>query len=570
LRAGTGRAKLRAGAYTAVVRAGRRDASAKLASVRPALAAAEPAAPAPKKQAKEPRQGIHFWMRRVLAECRHVQRSVATSAGSPVVDEDAVHSLRVALRRCRTMAEAMRALDPHPAWRRMRKAARRLFQRLGELRDTQVLSGWVRRLEPHGDPVALTLLGILSERERLARQSALRALERFDRREWKRLRAMLASRARRVPPDSLAFELLALERWQSAVALHRTALRSRTPASYHRLRIGLKKFRYVVENYLPARHAGWGADLKQLQDVLGEAHDLDVLWLTLPETGDVFDDTARARWHSAVQKEMEARLAAYREKTIGESSLWNAWRAALPQGTRLERAAEARLAAWAGFLGADLRHGRRVARLTIQLYDGLRAAEISPGLPDASARRILRAAALLHDVGRTEGDRAHHKSSYRLIRALEPPPGWSVSEMELAAQVARYHRGAEPRLTHKAFAALSTVEQEAVRWLAGVVRLANALDARPESRAGAQSGSAVGAHAGSIGRLEVNSTPDGIVIYLKPSAPRSARGRGAPLSPQNGGATLTPPEELLVERKRLLESTLGRPVYVRPAQEFAS
>ena len=59
--------------------------------------------------------------------------------------------------------------------------------------------------------------------------------------------------------------------------LHRQALRNRTQVGYHQLRIGIKRFRYMCENFLPQRHAKWAKDLRELQDALGEVHDFDVL-----------------------------------------------------------------------------------------------------------------------------------------------------------------------------------------------------------------------------------------------------------------------------------------------------
>ena len=83
--------------------------------------------------------------------------------------------------------------------------------------------------------------------------------------------------SRLVPPDRLAAECLALERLEAAKELHVRALRSEKPEAWHELRIGVKRFRYTVESLLPARYEEWGEDLKRVQDLLGEVHDLDVL-----------------------------------------------------------------------------------------------------------------------------------------------------------------------------------------------------------------------------------------------------------------------------------------------------
>ena len=85
------------------------------------------------------RRDLAFWMDQVLKELDSVR-------SSPKMD--AVHDLRVAIRRCRSVAAAMEEIDPDPAWPAMRKVARKLFHALGALRDAQVMNEWVKKLGP--------------------------------------------------------------------------------------------------------------------------------------------------------------------------------------------------------------------------------------------------------------------------------------------------------------------------------------------------------------------------------------------------------------------------------------
>ena len=87
------------------------------------------------KRAAASNVGLGYWMRRVLAECDRAGRAF---------QPDPVHDLRVALRRCRSLADGLMQLDPGRDWRAMRKSGRRLFRRLGRLRDSDPFEG-------HGD-----------------------------------------------------------------------------------------------------------------------------------------------------------------------------------------------------------------------------------------------------------------------------------------------------------------------------------------------------------------------------------------------------------------------------------
>ena len=473
--------------------------------------------------AKQKREGLRYWMRRTLSEAHLATRELAP---------EAVHDLRVALRRCRSLAAGLSEVDSDPAWGDMRRSSRKLFRRLGALRDLQVLQEWVGRLAEDGDPVRQALTESLAAREPELKQQAAHALGSFDRRKWMAWSSALDQRARRLTPDGLVAQHLALQRWEEARALHRRALRSRTARSWHALRIGLKRFRYTVENFLPQRHAEWGPDLKRVQDQLGEVHDLDVLLQTLPDAGPTLDEAAAARWREAIERQRTERLDAYRAAMGGRGSLWSAWRGALPSGERLEAAALAKLTVWASALDPDTAHARQVARLALEILDGLVVAGFNGALSHPRARTMLHAAGLLHNVGRAETTKGHHKAAYRLISCLDPPLGWTRDEIERVAILARYHCGAEPRAKHQAYSALPAEGQVLVRTLAGVLRVADALDE---------------AHDGSVRRLEVRNGGDYLLL----------RAAGWEETEQHAA--------ILGGRKHLLESAIEKPIIVRSA-----
>ena len=513
--------------------------------------------PSLKTASPKPKLGLRAWMERVLVECDRAATGF---------DINAVHDLRVALRRCRSLADGLMAIDPDSSWKEMKKAGRKLFQALGELRDMQVMAEWIEKLggasdsaaagdaptlaqrtrkdgaptgDPKsGDPVASKLLHHVHTREATCKQHAFKDLHQFDRKQWRQWSRSLPQRAARVRPGSVVYLHLALEKWTAAYDLHKHALRTRSQISWHELRIGIKRFRYTVENFLPRQHALWGDDLKELQDLLGEVHDLDVLWATAVEIMAFPDMESQSRWREKLNVERTKRIERYREKMVGRQSLWRVWRAELPSGPQLRGAAISRLRVWAGYLDPDFSHSQRVAQLALLLYDGLKNAGLLT--PDAGAlnlgydsRAVLQAAALMHDVGKAKGEANHQKDSYRMIRGVARPLGWSARELELAAVVARYHRGALPRLGGKTMQVLALPDRPLAMELAGVLRLANALDMRH------------GREHESAPRLEV-SLQDGCVLVR--AAGYSALDRSA---------------EGIAAARHLLETLLRRPVLVR-------
>ena len=468
-----------------------------------------------------PKHGLAFWMERVLEECRHAAVDFAA---------DPVHDLRVALRRCRSMADGLMTIDSEPSWKQMKKSGRHLFRSLGELRDLQVMEEWARKLVPD-DPFTDQLLQFLGGRETQLKHQAALALQQFDDKQWRKWSQSLPRRASRLRSGSLVFKHLALERWTEAHRLHQRALKNRSQVAFHSLRIGIKRFRYIVENFLPEQHEAWIDDLKELQDLLGEVHDLDVLWATAVRLNSFTDSGSRSRWHARIVEEREVKIRSYRDKMTGKGSLWPVWRSQLPSGKQAQAAALARMKLWASFLDPDFKHSTRVARLALQLYDGLpltRGSDIGLGARDE--REVLQLAALLHDVGLSKKEKGHHKVSLRMIQRLTPPLGWSAEKLGLAGVVARYHRGALPRASQKSLAGLTSQQRRTAVKLAGILRLANAFDADRTGR---------------IQRLDVHHKNGFLLI--------AAEG----YSPQDRMA------EAIAAARHLLETVERRPVMVK-------
>jgi hypothetical protein len=373
------------------------------------------------------------------------------------------------------MADGFLSVDPDPAWKRMKRLAKPLFASLGELRDTQVMMEWVAKLAGPGDPVAASLMAQLTAKEAEQKTAAQEFLLAFDRKRWASLNTHLARRTGLIPPEGPVFQHVALERWTDARELHRHALKNRSAVAYHQLRIGIKRFRYTVENFLPERHSKWSRDLRDLQDALGEVHDLDVLRARLRAHAELQPED-RLRWQKRIAQEREQRLNLYRQKMVGRQSLWNVWRAELPAGAALEQAGMEKLRAWASLLDPDNAHSALVEKLAHKLHDGILQCGILRVL--GSSRRLLEAAAILHEIGRDgdPGAGGHQKRGYRMVLKLKPPLGWTEEDMRSVAALVRHHRGALPHAGDSSFVGLTVKRRREVMALLGILRLANAFD----------------------------------------------------------------------------------------------
>jgi exopolyphosphatase/guanosine-5'-triphosphate,3'-diphosphate pyrophosphatase len=166
----------------------------------------------------------------------------------------------------------------------------------------------------------------------------------------------------------------------------------------------------------------------------------------------------------------------------------------------------------------DPAHVRHVADLALELFDTTAPLH---DLGDDS-REVLEAGALLCNVGLFVSHSGHHKHSYYVIRNSEHLAGFTDREVELIAQVARYHRKSAPTKRHDAFAALAADDQRRVEVLSGLLRVAVGLDRN---------------HAGRVAGVRSTIRPEAVEVEVVPRSGEtpelelfSARQRTGPLA----------------------------------------
>ena len=123
----------------------------------------------------------------------------------------------------------------------------------------------------------------------------------------------------------------------------------------------------------------------------------------------------------------------------------------------------------------DLTYSDRVANFALSLFDQLQSILHHWQTPE---RELLWAAAVLHNSGHFISHSAHHKHSYYLIRNGNLL-GYTETEIEVIANLARYHRKSGPKNRHENYRNLvSKTLRQVVDELSPILRLAVALDRR--------------------------------------------------------------------------------------------
>ena len=119
----------------------------------------------------------------------------------------------------------------------------------------------------------------------------------------------------------------------------------------------------------------------------------------------------------------------------------------------------------------DGKHAEQTRSIAVKIFDFL-SGRYSLSEND---EECLEAACLLHDIGYFISHSQHHKHSYYIIRNSELL-GFNENEIELIANISRYHRKSHPKIKHENFNKLDIETQDKIRKLSGILRIADTLD----------------------------------------------------------------------------------------------
>jgi CHAD domain-containing protein len=284
----------------------------------------------PAESTKSPPEALKRFLKRVLREQKLVQESFAP---------EPIHDLRVALRRCRSLAEGLSTLDDSREWKRLQRCAKDLQDELADLRDVYVWKQHVRRLHLLQEPAGQTIEEALGQDDRKAHRRAKRAMKKFSRKAWKKWRRRLPKRTAELDLQPQVFAQLALRRLQEVGVREHRWQESGSESAAHRTRIAVKQFRYTVQSFLPAQYSAWEKNLRRIQDALGDLHDLDLLqdWLRKVAKRASLDHAAVQLWIKRIAEARRDCLERYRrgvtlkrKRGPADSSnvavVWDRWR----------------------------------------------------------------------------------------------------------------------------------------------------------------------------------------------------------------------------------------------------
>ncbi|HEX4628761.1 MAG TPA: CHAD domain-containing protein [Gemmatimonadales bacterium] len=256
----------------------------------------------------------------------------ATGRLSDPDDAEALHDFRVALRRLRTLLRSFRDEVGDLVTKKLQRRLRDVARSTGPGRDAEVQLAWIEahksELGKSPRPGVPWLVARLEGRRDRAyagiRQDGPPEFQQMERRIRRALTRALADATPGRPAFAAATGRLVRAHVTELEQELDTARSTRDEAAIHRARIAVKRLRYLLEPLQGegATEASIVDRLKQLQDLLGELHDLHVLAAELGDaTADAAAERARRLHDAAVHGTPRARTGKPARPTPGSAGL---------------------------------------------------------------------------------------------------------------------------------------------------------------------------------------------------------------------------------------------------------
>ncbi|MGH7412066.1 MAG: CHAD domain-containing protein, partial [Candidatus Methylomirabilis sp.] len=213
------------------------------------------------------------------------------------VDPEAIHDMRVALRRLQAALRLLKACYPPKRLRRYRRQLRTLLQTLGAVRDQDIIIGDLAlHAEASADPVKEALARVMAQRRTVQQQERAKSLRLLDKLQEGNFSQNLLSFVRgargfkrapsqgRFGPEIASIATKALSSWNG----RRRELQAQDdPETLHQMRIAIKRLRYTLELCCLANGQQYREcveRLTEMQRVLGDLHDADMVVQCLAES----------------------------------------------------------------------------------------------------------------------------------------------------------------------------------------------------------------------------------------------------------------------------------------------
>lgn len=487
-----------------------------------------------------------------------LEKFLAESAGvREGGDIEPLHRMRVASRRLRAGLRTFKHCIPPKRYQRIYSETRAITRALGEARDADVQIAFLKKARkkasstkgrknegenevsaPLLDAISY-LIGLLRKERSRCQKDVLGALDKVEKRNLSESliqaglsRSEARSRRRRVHGDSGALVFLAADNigrcYADLMAYEPWLEYPDATAEHHAMRIAAKNLRYTMEIFAPVYRIGlrkYITRVARLQKLLGDLHDTDV-WIDMV-TRILLKERSRPRSLGDLDRPGPAVIAGLRvfqndrererrrvyRRTV---QYWNSlhrmhfWDALtcevlgnhramyLPKTVIQENMVKERVMRAMHTSPESAAHSLHVASLSLQIFDQLME---SHHLSEKE-RRWLEFGALLHDIGFKEGKKGHAKRSALLISTDEQIP-FSLKERGVIGLLAHSHRGSGTFERSGYYRLLTTDEQQSIRMLAGILRVADGLD---------------GTHRGKAASLACTRSDGGITLLVSASS----------------------------------------------------